>query len=147
MENISIKERFIGTWELLAMSSVADDGTTIYPMGKEVKGLLAYFEDGTMSAQLGSLTRSKFLNPDYRKGSSEEIIESFNNYISYFGEYKINIERGFIFHDVKQSLFPNWIGTKVKRYYNFEGNFLTLKATPISYSGKLMTPTLNWRKK
>jgi hypothetical protein len=142
---MTIKEKFLGQWNLISMTSENED-EILYPIGRNVKGLLSYSENNIMSAQLGSLSREKFLNPDYRKGTDIEIINSFNNYISYFGKYKINEDREFIIHQVEQSLFPNWIGTKVKRYYHFFENKLTLKVTPISYNGKLMTPTLLWEK-
>ncbi|MDC1067541.1 lipocalin-like domain-containing protein [Candidatus Kapabacteria bacterium] len=137
-------EKFLGNWNLISMTMESDDGEIYYPIGKEVNGLLIYTNDGLMSAQLGSIQRTNFKNPDYRKGKESEIINSFNNYISYFGKFEINKKRNFVVHKVEQSLFPNWIGTKVKRYYSFEGSNLVLKATPISNDGKLFTPTLRW---
>lgn len=143
---MAIIENFIGNWDLISMTSVAESGEVIYPLGIKVKGLLAYSEIGLMSAQLGSLDRKKFSNSDYRMGSGIEIIDSFNNFISYFGKFKINEERNYVIHEIEQSLFPNWIGSKVKRYFEFKENILTLRATPISYEGKLMTPTLKWQR-
>lgn len=143
---MSIKENFIGCWKLISMTLESENGDKIFPMGKKVSGLLIYNSNGIMSAQLGSSSRENFTDPDYRKGKDIEIVESFNKYISYFGKFKINESRKFVIHEVEQSLFPNWIGTKVKRYYSFNEDFLTLKATPISQSNKLVTPTLLWKK-
>jgi len=120
----------------------------IYPLGRNVRGLLSYSENGMMSAQLGSAMRPNFADNDFRKGSDIEIREAFNGYISYFGTYKIVEKSGIIIHDVQMSMFPNWINTKVKRYFKFSDGeqILTLKATPIDYEGIIMTPTLIWQK-
>lgn len=142
----TIKQKFIGNWKLISMFSQAKDLSKIYPNSNQVNGLLIYTKEGIISAQLGNANREKFNNQDFRKGTNQEINQAFNGYISYFGNYKINQEKSYIVHDIKMSLFPNWINTKVKRYYQFENDLLTLKATPILYDNILRTPTLIWQK-
>lgn len=137
-------QRFIGQWELLEMRAIGSQDT-IYPIGKNVAGLLIYTQNGIMSAQLGSLDRKLFANPDYRFGHTDEIIESFNSYISYTGSFYI--QKDYIIHNVRQSLFPNWIGQKVKREYEFiEDNILILKAPMLNYSGTERRPELVWQR-
>jgi Lipocalin-like domain len=150
---MNTKTKFKAHWSLLSMSAIAqgDDENIkggIYPIGRNVRGLLSYSENGMMSAQLGSAMRPNFSDNDFRKGSDIEIREAFNGYISYFGTYQIVEKSGIIIHDVQMSMFPNWIGTKVKRYFEFSDGeqILTLKATPIDYDGKIRTPTLVWRR-
>ena len=141
-----IAKKFIGHWNLVKMCSVSENGDEILPLGANVRGLLHYSEGGIMSAQLGNAFRANFYDNDFRMGTDVEIREAFNGYISYFGKYLIIEDKGFIIHDVEMSMFPNWIGTKVKRYYEFSDDLLTLKATPIEYEGVLRTPTLIWQK-
>jgi len=142
----SINHKFIGNWNLISMFSQAEDKSKIFPNSNQVNGLLIYTNDGIISAQLGNANRIKFKNQDFRKGNDFEINQAFNGYISYFGNYSINHEKEYIVHDIKMSLFPNWINTKVKRYYEFDEDILTLKATPILYDNVLRTPTLIWQK-
>ena len=138
-----MKDKFIGVWKLLEMKSVSVDNI-IYPLG-EVVGQLIYTQD-RMSAQLGSKDRPNFKSNDYREGTQSEIYSAFNSYISYFGEYEIIPDKNLVIHKVEQSLFPNWIGQNVKRYYEFKDSLLILKSTPIKYENQLLTPTLVWDK-
>lgn len=140
-----MKEKFLGVWNLLEMKSISErKNVEIYPLGK-VEGQLIYTEN-RMSAQLGSKKRKNFKNNDYRKGLQEEIEIAFNSFISYYGEYEIIPDKNLIIHKVKQSLFPNWVGQNVKRYYKFEDENLILQSTPIRYKKELLTPTLVWHK-
>lgn len=142
-----MKNNFIGEWSLISMTNEIDNKIISTPNGNNLKGLLIYNETGTMSAQLGNFERSKFKSNDFRYGLTDEIIPAFNGFISYFGTYSINEEKSYIVHNVEMSLFPNWIGTKVKRYYEFKDNLLILRATPILENGIEVTPTLKWERR
>lgn len=136
---------FLGQWRLLEFYFQSADNSKYYPFGKNTQGLLIYTEN-KVSAQLGNIEINNFLSDDFRIGSSEEIINRFNNFISYFGTYKINVNENCITHIIEQSLFPNWINQKVKRYYEFTDNFLILRATPILHNNQLINPTLTWER-
>jgi len=135
-----------GYWELVKFEAVADDGSVIYPFGKNVRGLLHYADNEIMSAQLGDAMRPNFSNEDFRKAVPNEILEAYNGYISYFGKYSVNEHRKYIIHEIEMSLYPNWIGTRVKRGFDLNGDFLVLTASQLDYDGVLRTPTLTWQK-
>ena len=141
-----INSKLLGFWELVKFEAIADDGTAIYPFGQNVRGLLYYGSDEIMSAQLGNVMRANFENPDFRFPSSTETQEAFNGYISYFGKYSVNEARQYIIHEIEMSLFPNWIGTRVKRFYEIKGDFLILSASKLDYNGVYRVPTLTWKK-
>ena len=141
-----MQNKFKSSWKLLEMNAEDDSGNKIYPMGRNVEGLLIYLENDFMSAQLGSLDRVEFKNTDYRFGSKTEIIEAFNGFISYFGKYTVNEKHSYITHKISQSLFPNWTGQNVKRHYQFIDDKLILIAPKLIYEGILRTPTLIWEK-
>lgn len=142
-----MKTKFIGEWSLVSMTNESSDGVISYPNGKNVKGLLIYSDHNTISAQLGNSERNKFQSNDFRFGKDDEIKLAFNSYISYFGTYEINTEKHFVIHNIEMSLFPNWIGTKVKRYFEFNGECLVLRATPILENEIEVTPTLRWKRR
>lgn len=140
-----IKDKFVANWQLVEMYSIDENSNKIHPYG-ETKGLLTYTNDNIMSAQIGKIKRNLFEDNDYRKGQKDEIEIAFNGFISYFGTYSINEKQSYILHNVQMSLFPNWIGQKVKRIYEFQDNYniLILKAPQLIYDGVERTPTLVW---
>lgn len=136
----------LGYWNLIKFEAIADDGSVIYPYGKNVRGMLHYADNEIMSAQLGDAMRANFVEQDFRNAKPDEIIEAFRNYIAYFGKYSINENRKYIIHEIEMSLFPNWIGTRVKRNFELNGDILILSANKLDYDGVLRTPTLTWQK-
>jgi len=42
-----------------------------------------------------------------------------------------------VYHHIEVSLFPNWIGDKQERFFEFDGNRLTL-STPLQLVGGMM---------
>ena len=44
------------------------------------------------------------------------------------------------------SLYPNWIGTRVKRFYELQDDILILTASKLDYNGIMRIPTLTWKK-
>jgi hypothetical protein len=149
MSNIDItKKSFLGAWALREMSLREGDEAVHFPNGRQAKGLLVYTAGGQMSAQIGDPERKRHASADYRYPTDEELRENYPDFISYFGGYEVIPEHGLVIHDVEMSLFPNWIGTRVKRYFEFSegGKALTLKATPIPHEGRLLVPTLVWER-
>lgn len=113
-----MENNFVGVWELIDFAFYDKENKSKFkPFGDNVRGNLIYTIDGYMSANLGSLNRKLFRNSDYRLGTNEEIIEAYNNMISYSGSYIINEDKEFIVHKINMSMFPNWIGQNVKRYF------------------------------
>lgn len=134
---------FKGTYELLEKYSIRIDGSKIHPWGNDVKGMIIY-TDSHISAQLGIYNRENFRDFNFRNATEREAQEAFTTYIAYFGTYEV--KDGYIIHDIKQSLFPNWIGHKVKRYYRFEGDLLYLEAKEIAQTTRLEKTVLVWRR-
>jgi len=141
------KSRFIGTWRLKEMSLRGnDDKPVVFPNGKNAIGQLIYTQEDIMSAQIGDPDRDQHANNDYRYPSQEELKKNYSQFISYFGSYEIFPAKRLVVHNIKMSLYPNWVGTKVKRYYEFRDgdNTLVLKATPIKSGDNLVEPVLIW---
>lgn len=139
-----VKNKFIGTWKLLKVERKFKK-QIILPFGENPEGILIYTES-YMSAQLGNSDRKNFTSEDYRMGSDKEINNAFNSYIAYYGTYEIDEVSQIIYHRVQQSLFPNWVGTKQKRFYEFKGNLLLLSALDPDYTRTGSQTTLTWER-
>ena len=135
-------EDFIGTWRLVSVETRKEDGS-LHRSGKRT-GYLIYSSEGYMSVSVMKAGRSLFASGDIRGGTVEEKIEAFNGYISYSGRFEVSGD--IVTHVIEVSLFPNWIGERQERYYNFEGNKLTLR-TPLQLVGGMqLSSHLVWEK-
>lgn len=137
---------FIGSWQLLKVEYISFDSPNLYPYGKDVEGLLTYFESGMMSVQLGNLKRPKINGEGLFNGKTDEIIRAFNGYVAYFGRYEIDYRSSMIFHHVEQSMYPDWIGSVQERSFEFSGKLLYLRANELPFGNKMYIPELTWQK-
>jgi hypothetical protein len=133
---------FVGAWKLVAIETRKEDGS-IHRSGKR-KGYIIYSAEGYMSVAFMKEGRTEFISGDIRSGTVEEKIEAFNGYISYSGLYEVT--ENSVFHNIEVSLFPNWIGDKQERYYEFDGKRLTL-STPLQLVGGMqLSSHLVWER-
>lgn len=133
---------FVGTWRLVSIDTRKADGS-LHRSGKR-KGYIVYSADGYMSVAFMKEGRSEFVAGDIRGGTVEEKIEAFNGYISYSGPYEVTEDS--VYHNIEVSLFPNWIGEKQQRFYEFDGKRLTL-STPLQLVGGMqLSSHLVWEK-
>ena len=133
---------FVGTWKLISIDTRKADGS-LHRSGKR-KGYIVYSPDGYMSVAFMKEGRSEFVAGDIRGGTVEEKIEAFNGYISYSGPYEVTEDS--VYHNIEVSLFPNWIGEKQQRFYEFDGERLTL-STPLQLVGGMqLSSHLVWEK-
>ena len=140
-ENSSV----IGIWNLISITTEADDGTISYPYGKDVGGLLMINAMGYFSVHVMDMKRPSFKIPDPRAGTSEEIKTAFENYIGYYGTFDLDeTNRKLTFH-VKGAWLPNWIGDQI-RHYKFEGNRMTISTAPVLFDGKNRVGKLIWER-
>jgi hypothetical protein len=141
-----MKTQFIGTWKLLSAEARLADGTVIYPFGRSPLGRLSYDAAGFMSAQLNNGERPSFAIADKARGTPQEAQAAIETYESYYGTYEVNEAGQVVVHHVTGSLLPNWTGTDQVRFYQFEGDRLTLSTAEIPYSGTRLVGVLVWER-
>lgn len=120
-------DEFIGAWKLVSLERRTAAGEVSYPLGANPVGRLAYDPLGRMSAQLMRPDRPRFQSAVAGGGSSEEKLAAFNGYIAYYGSYTVSPADHTVIHHVEASLFPNWVGTDLRRSYEFSGSQLILR--------------------
>lgn len=112
-----IKDRFIGTWDLVSYQVRTSSGEIREPYGENPLGRISYDAGGHMSAQLMRRDRS---NPAPGGGTT--------GYSGYYGTYTIDEKAGTVTHHVQGAWLPGWVGSNQVRYYKLEGDRLTLQA-------------------
>ncbi|MET9327432.1 lipocalin-like domain-containing protein [Tsukamurella sp. NPDC003166] len=143
----SVRDRLVGTWELVRYSMTASDEEVYYPLGPDATGLIMYTTDGYMSAQLMSASRAQFASPGVHSGTQDEIVAAARGYLAYSGQYQIENDGHTVRHRVRASLFPNWIDTDRTRHITrLNDNDLTLTSAPQRTSGKTWNAAVVWRR-
>lgn len=144
--NQKTAQAFIGAWRLISFEINSHDGNTTQPFGTNPIGSIIYTDTGRMSAQVMQGDRPFFADEDQIKGTPEEIEAGFKSCISYFGSYRVNVDDGFVIHQIEGSLFPNWEGSAQKRFFEFSGNRMKLSTPPIRWGGDQATAVLVWER-
>ena len=95
-------------------------------------GRITYDKAGRMSAQLMRPGRRSTVAPGVGlidgSASAEEIRESVNGFIAYFGRFDVDEASNTVIHHVQACLVPSWVGADLKRTYRFSSNRLLLTA-------------------
>ena len=145
-----IRDRFIGVWKLVSCEfRDKATGEIQYPFGTTPIGRITYDAAGRMSAQLmdpgrqkvgGSPTRA--LPAVIKEASCEDIRAMVTGFIAYFGTFSIDEPSRTVTHHVQSSLIPSWVGSDLRRSYEFSGAD-QLILTAISEQG---TSRLVWQR-
>jgi Lipocalin-like domain len=134
----------IGAWKLISFEIRSEDGSVSYPWGTKVAGQVIYSADGYMAGSFMQEDRQPFASSDVMGGTAQEFEAAMKSYVGYGGPYKIEGDR--VIHSAAVSLFPNWTGTDIERFYVVDENRLTLSTPPGIFGGVRVTAALIWEK-
>jgi hypothetical protein len=111
----SIKDQLVGTWTLLIVDNIKEDGTHVPVYGPNPDGILIFTADGRYSLQIFRHGRPAFASQDRLKGTADENKAVVQGMISHIGTYAVDeAGKAFTFR-IQASSFPNWDGTVQKR--------------------------------
>lgn len=154
-EKQSLRHQLIGAWELVEYSAFPSNNPSdkVYPMTKEVTGIIIYTPNGYMSAQLQVPGQPPFLKNDLNGGTREEFAEAGKNYLAYTGPFYLD-ESGdvpLLQHHMTNSSFPNWLGNTQTRLVKItadgDDQYLTLgPESETVVMGKKQISQLVWRR-
>jgi YD repeat-containing protein len=132
-----VKQQLVGSYKLVSFVNIDQNGvTTKSPF---TIGQISYDAAGRMSAQLMREGRARLTTP---QSSEAERAAAYSGFISYFGRYTIDAEKGTVTHHVEGGMSPNMVGAELVRYYEFSPDnkslFLSVK------NGERVTGRLQW---
>ncbi len=132
----------VGRWRLTSWSARNEDGTVSYPFGEDAEGSLVYTPDGWMIAALAVGDRARMSGEDVLGGSEAERAAAYSTYLAYCGTYEVDGDA--VVHQVRMSLFPNWVGSEQRRRFELSGDELVLTAPPVRVGGQSVVSELRW---
>ena len=138
---INVQQRLLGAWDLVSYELRTPEGQVKHPLGADPVGQISYDAAGHMSAHLMRRGVPKFAAARREDSTVDEIVAAWRGYIGYFGSYTVDEKAGAVTHHVEAAWYPNFVGTKQVRVYEFDGDRLTLHAE--SASGRT---TIVWKR-
>jgi hypothetical protein len=125
-DDSSVRNRFIGTWKLVAAQETLRDGTVrpYKELGPHGQGYLIYSADGHMCAELMNRDRPRWGDPP----TPDQKVASVDGFVSYCGRFEIDAANHVMVHYPEVAWKPNYVGTKQSRPYTFEGGHLVYSA-------------------
>ena len=123
-----IEQKFIGVWELDEWVVEKPNGDKTFPFSGNVDGFLIYHSEGWMSATLMQKNRDEVSLEGDLLNTTKNYFLAANGYVSYAGEF--NADDINVYHNIKTSLLPQWVGTTLTRRHEFtlKNKTLTLSA-------------------
>ena len=129
----SLQEQLVGTWTLVSWDVKNADGTTSQYFGPSPEGIAFFDTGGRYIIAVMRSGRANYAIENFgqiAQVSAEEGRATAQGTITYFGTYSVSeAERRIAIH-VDASSFPNWNGTDQDRFFEIEGDRLTLIVRP-----------------
>ena len=141
------KQQLIGSYKLISYVSYDQNGAE--RKMPYVHGQISYDAAGRMSAQLMGSDRPQLSGgggAGRGTAPSPEVLAQraalYSSYVSYFGRYTIDAEKGIVTHHVEGSLTPGMVGSDMPRWYEFSADGATLFL--MTKNGDRTTGRLRW---
>lgn len=140
----SSEQALLGTWFLHEAYAVNSSGERLYDVyGAKPSGVITYGHDGRMVALIAHDGRS-MLDGDRQAAPADQRAEAYKSSIGYAGQYRL--EDNCVFHCVDVSTYPNWVGTVLRRFLQFENGAAVLLTPPQMQNGVETVIKLIWRR-
>lgn len=124
-------ERFVGVYRLVSWETWDVAGVVTPPLGEMPQGYIIYTAGGHMAVQMMRPGRPQFTSGNRWWSAPEEVQAAYGGYNAYCGRYAVHVDAGSVSHHLECSLYPNRVGTELRREYAFRDNLLIL-TTPDS---------------
>lgn len=137
------RQDIVGGWTLREWS-ITGNGRVSHPFGESPIGILAYTQDGCMSAQLMSGDAMSLDGAPLRGLSAELNRALVERFFAYAGRYRI--EDNTIIHEVMVSLNPDFVGREQRRHASLQGDILELTGHETDAAGRERIHRLLWKR-
>ncbi len=124
----TLASQLVGTWKVVRYENYDPQGNLTRPYGEHPAGYFVYDPTGHLSVQIMTTPATKpFASGDDLKGTDAELRANHNNYVAYFGTYRVDEEKHVVTHVVEGSLMPSYTGTDQPRPFRLDGDVLIIE--------------------
>jgi lipocalin-like protein len=139
-------QSLLGTWKLISDKQVKSDGSSSDLYGSSPLGQLIYDSRGNMSVHLLTADLTKCGTQDRRKCPDSAARSAFDNYLGYWGRFKVSAGGKSVVHIIEGASVPDWIGTSQERFFELAGDRLTLTTPLQQIAGVESKTVLVWQR-
>jgi len=146
--NANNASQLVGSWDLVEYYRRDESGAvpeTYY--GDNPLGILVYTASGDMSVHLVDPRVGEFRSGDFLMGSPAEIKEAYEGYFGYFGKYTVDEQAKTVTHHVTGASFRGYAGSDMTRFFELEGDRLSLVSGVEIEAGVPSTFHLIWKRR
>ncbi len=129
-----LRDQLVGTYRVVAVESVDEDGDVRQPFGEDPAGYIAYTPEGYMMAILSRRDRPRFADGDIMGGSEPERAQAFLEASAFVGRFEVRDGR--VAHYLDVATFQNWVGTAQVRDFEVTDGGLVLRTPFLLMDGK-----------
>ena len=112
-------KKLLGAWRLV---SVEGTDATFHFAFDHPTGIITYDRSGWMSVQIDVKGGRRPFVKGAAAGTAEEKMAAFDNYLSYYGTYALDLNAHTVTHHLEDASPPNWRGVSNVRWFELQGN-------------------------
>ena len=135
----------VATWSLVSWENATPDGVS-HPMGPDPVGFISYDDSGRMSVQVMRPGRGDLSASGVAQASADRLREVLGGYLAYGGSYVVDAAAGTVTHRIECALMPAQVGSELTRWFQIDGNRLTLRMGPPTAAGPSTGGRLVWER-
>jgi hypothetical protein len=133
----SLKEQLVGTWTLVSVTEVYQDGRNENPWGPAVKGAVSFDDGGKVTFMI--------IGADLPNASGKPQ-ESGRMVVAYFGSYAVDEAAKTVTYTAERATFPSFDGLARKASVTVNGTELTQTSASITTPQGTFIPSLVFKR-
>ena len=141
------QQPFIGSWSLVSINNIYQDGSRIAPYGEKPQGVLIFDAKGNYAIQIMKANRPLIVSGNKNTSTPEENAALIKGFNAHFGTYEVDDKYKTITFNIMHASFPNWENKTQKRNYTYSNNELKYIVTNTTQGGASVVAEVVWRKR
>ena len=146
-QSISNPNNFVGSWSLVSITNIYQDGTKVQPYGEYPDGLLIFDQYGNYAIQILKENRPLIVSGNKNTSTPEEnaaIVKGFN---AHYGKFLVDTKNKIITFEILHASFPNWENKVQKRTFNYNNDVIKYIVTNTTQGGDSVVAEVVWKRR